>query len=37
MFLIVSIPPIYDIGKGLKECEGDFFTIRKILDREITL
>jgi hypothetical protein len=37
MFLIVSLPPIYDMGKGLKECEGDFFTVGKILDKEITL
>jgi len=25
------------MGKRFKECEGDFFTFGKILDREITL
>jgi hypothetical protein len=37
MFLKVSLPPISDTGKGLKEHEGDVFTIGKILDIEITL
>jgi hypothetical protein len=37
MFFIVSLPPIFDKGKGLKEREGDLFTVTKIVDREITL
>jgi len=37
MLLIVIIPPIFDMGKDLTEHEGDFFAVRKILDREITL
>jgi hypothetical protein len=37
MFLTISFPPISDMGKRFKECEGDFFTIGKILDKEITL
>jgi hypothetical protein len=37
MFLTLILPPIYDIEKGFKECEGDFFTVEKLLDREITL
>jgi hypothetical protein len=37
MFLTVSLPPIYDMGKGLKEHKGDLFTVGKIVDREITL
>jgi hypothetical protein len=37
MLLTVSLPPIYDMGKGFKEREGDFFTIGKILDKKITL
>jgi hypothetical protein len=37
MLLTVSLPPIFDMGKGLKEREGDFFIVGKILDKEITL
>jgi hypothetical protein len=37
MLLTVSLPPISDMGKILKESEGDFFTVGKKLDREITL
>jgi hypothetical protein len=37
MFLTVSFPPISDMGKSFNESECDFFTIGKILDREITL
>jgi hypothetical protein len=37
MFLKISFPPISDMGKGFKECEGDIFIVGKILDREITL
>jgi hypothetical protein len=36
MFLIVSLSPIFDMRKGLKDCEGYFFSVGKILDREIT-
>jgi hypothetical protein len=27
MLHIVSVPPMFDMGKGLKECEGDLLTI----------
>jgi hypothetical protein len=37
MLLTVSLPPIFDMGKGLKEHKVDFFTIGKYLDKEITL
>jgi hypothetical protein len=37
MLLTESLPPISDMGKGLKEHEGDFFTVGKLLDNEITL
>ena len=37
MFLTISISPISDTGKGLKEHEGDLFIVGKIVDREITL
>jgi hypothetical protein len=37
MLLTISLPPIYGMGKGLKEHEGDFFIVGKIVDREITL
>jgi hypothetical protein len=35
-FLPVSFPPIFDMGESLKECEGDPFPVRKIVNREIT-
>jgi hypothetical protein len=37
MFLTVSLPPISNMGKGLKEWKVDLFTAGKIVDREITL
>jgi hypothetical protein len=37
MFLIVSLPPIYNMGKGLKEREGNLFTVGKFVGKEITL
>jgi hypothetical protein len=35
-FLLVSIPPMFDMGESLKECEGDIFPVGKIVNREIT-
>jgi hypothetical protein len=32
----VSFPPMFDMGKSLKECEGDFFSVGKIVNKEIT-
>jgi len=37
MLHTVSFPPISDMQKSFKECEGVFFTVGKILDKEITL
>ena len=35
-FLLVSFPPMFDMGESLKECEGDLFPVEKIENREIT-
>jgi hypothetical protein len=35
-FLPVSFPPMFDMGESLKECEGDLFPVRKIVNKEIT-
>jgi hypothetical protein len=35
-FLPVSFPPMFDMGEIFKECEGDIFPIKKIMNREIT-
>jgi hypothetical protein len=35
-FLPVSFPPIFYMREIFKECEGDRFSIRKIVNREIT-
>jgi hypothetical protein len=35
--LLLSFPPMFDMGESLEECEGDLFPVRKILNREITL
>jgi hypothetical protein len=35
-FLLVSFPPMFDMGERLKEWEGDLFPIRKMVNREIT-
>jgi hypothetical protein len=37
IFLPVSLPPMFDMGESLDECEGDIFLVEKILNREITL
>ena len=37
MPLAVTIPPIFDMGEGLKECEGDLFAIRIFFNREATI
>jgi hypothetical protein len=34
LFLIVSIPPILDMGDNLNKRKGDLFSIRKIMDRK---
>jgi hypothetical protein len=36
ILLSVSFPPIFDMGESLKECKGDIFSIRKIVNREMT-
>jgi hypothetical protein len=35
-FLLVSVPPMFDMGEIFKECEGDIFPVEKIMNREIT-
>jgi hypothetical protein len=35
-FLLVSFPPMFDMGESLEECKGDLFPVRKIVNREIT-
>jgi hypothetical protein len=35
-FLLVSFPPMFDMGESFKECEGDIFPVEKIMNREIT-
>jgi len=35
-FLIVSLPPIFDMGDNLQEHKGDIFPIRKFVNIEIT-
>jgi hypothetical protein len=34
--LLVSFPPMFNMGESLEECEGDIFLVGKILNREIT-
>jgi hypothetical protein len=34
-FLLVSFLPMFDMGERFKECEGDLFSVRKIMNREI--
>jgi hypothetical protein len=36
MWLIVSLPSIFDMDNDLKECKGDIFPTGKIVDKEIT-
>jgi hypothetical protein len=35
-FLLVSFPSFFDMGESFKECEGDIFPVKKIMNREIT-
>jgi hypothetical protein len=35
-FLLVSIPPMFDMGERFKECEGDLFPVGKIMNGAIT-
>jgi hypothetical protein len=35
-FLPVSFPPMFDMRKSFKECEGDLFFVGKIVNKEIT-
>jgi len=34
--LPISFPPMFDMGERFKECEGDLFSVGKIMNREIT-
>jgi hypothetical protein len=34
--ILVSFPPMFDMRESFKECEGDLFFVRKIVNREIT-
>jgi hypothetical protein len=34
--LLVSFPPMFNMGESLKECEYDLFSVEKIVNREIT-
>jgi uncharacterized protein YqhQ len=34
-FLPVSFPPMFDMGESLKECEGDLFPLKEIVNKEI--
>jgi hypothetical protein len=34
--LLVSFPPMFDMGEILEECEGYLFPVGKIVNREIT-
>ena len=36
-FIPVSFPPMFDMGEILKENKGDLFSVRKFVNREITL
>jgi hypothetical protein len=35
-FLPLNFPSTFDMGDSLEECEGDFFPVKKIMNREIT-
>jgi hypothetical protein len=37
ILLLVSFPPMFDMGESFKECEGDLFSVGKIMNREITV
>jgi hypothetical protein len=34
--IAVSFPPMFDMGESFKECKGDLFPVRKIMNKEIT-
>ena len=34
--LTISVPPISNMGHGLKECKDDLFRIGKVVDKKIT-
>jgi hypothetical protein len=36
IFLLVSFPPMFDLGESFKEHKGDFFSVRKFVNKEIT-
>jgi hypothetical protein len=36
-FLLVSFPPMFDMGESLEECEGDHFPLRKIFEQRNNL
>jgi hypothetical protein len=36
MSLPVTFPPIFDMGKGFKESEGDLFSVRKFFEQSNT-
>ena len=35
-FLPISFQPMFDVRESFKECEGDLFFVRKIVNKEIT-
>jgi hypothetical protein len=35
-FLLVSFPPMFDMGESLEKCGGDIFPVKKIVNNEIT-
>jgi hypothetical protein len=35
LFLVI-FPPMFDMGESFKECEGDSFSVEKIMNKEIT-
>jgi hypothetical protein len=35
-FLPVSFPTMFYMGESLKECEGDFFHVKEIMNKETT-
>jgi hypothetical protein len=36
-FLLVSFPPMFNMGESFKECEGDLFPFGKMVNKEITI
>jgi hypothetical protein len=37
LVLQVGFPPVLDMGGGFEECENNLFSIRKVMNREISL